>query len=78
VSVTIKPGDFVVAPFGFSDGTCLFCHDGIHTPCIHGGFYGVGTDSVAVFRCIAASCETATLIMARFSTSGLPELRDFV
>jgi len=33
-----KPGDFVVAPFAFSDGTCLFCHDGIHTSCIHGGF----------------------------------------
>jgi threonine dehydrogenase-like Zn-dependent dehydrogenase len=32
---TIKRGDSVVAPFAFSDGNCLFCHDGIHTSCIH-------------------------------------------
>jgi threonine dehydrogenase-like Zn-dependent dehydrogenase len=44
--VTIAPGDFVIAPFAFSDGTCLFCHDGIHTSCIHGGFFGVGTETV--------------------------------
>jgi threonine dehydrogenase-like Zn-dependent dehydrogenase len=43
---TIKRGDFVVAPFAFSDGNCLFCHDGIHTSCIHGGFFGVGMGSV--------------------------------
>jgi hypothetical protein len=43
---TITPGDFVVAPFAFSDGSCLFCHDGIHTSCLHGGFFGVGTDNV--------------------------------
>jgi threonine dehydrogenase-like Zn-dependent dehydrogenase len=43
---TIKRGDFVVAPFAFSDGSCLFCHDGIHTSCIRGGFFGVGADNV--------------------------------
>src|SRR4051812_42213976 len=24
----IKPGDVVVMPFAFSDGTCAFCHEG--------------------------------------------------
>jgi threonine dehydrogenase-like Zn-dependent dehydrogenase len=37
---TIKRGDFVVMPFAFSDGTCAFCHDGLQTSCIHGGFFG--------------------------------------
>src|SRR5438552_18324839 len=37
---TIKPGDFVIMPFAFSDGTCMFCHEGLHTSCIHGGFFG--------------------------------------
>jgi len=37
---TIKPGDFVIMPFAFSDGTCAFCHDGLQTSCIHGGFFG--------------------------------------
>ena len=37
---TIKRGDFVIMPFAFSDGTCAFCHDGLQTSCIHGGFFG--------------------------------------
>jgi threonine dehydrogenase-like Zn-dependent dehydrogenase len=36
----VKVGDIVVAPFAYSDGTCIFCHDGLHTSCIHGGFWG--------------------------------------
>src|SRR6266513_2321960 len=37
---TLKVGDLVVMPFAFSDGTCVFCHEGLHTSCIHGGFFG--------------------------------------
>jgi len=37
---TVKCGDLVVMPFAFSDGTCLFCEDGLQTECIHGGFFG--------------------------------------
>src|SRR3954468_769664 len=36
---TIKRGDLVVMPFAFSDGTCSFCHEGLHTACVHGGFF---------------------------------------
>src|SRR3982751_4088125 len=36
----VKRGDFVIMPFAFSDGTCEFCHDGLQTACIHGGFFG--------------------------------------
>ena len=36
----INRGDFVIMPFAFSDGTCAFCHDGLQTSCIHGGFFG--------------------------------------
>jgi threonine dehydrogenase-like Zn-dependent dehydrogenase len=39
---TMKVGDVVVAPFAYSDGTCVFCHEGLHTSCIHGGFFGTG------------------------------------
>lgn len=42
---TVKQGDVVVMPFAFSDGTCVFCHEGLHTACLHGGFFGVrGSD----------------------------------
>lgn len=37
---TLKKGDFVIAPFAFSDNTCVFCREGFHTSCIHGGWYG--------------------------------------
>ena len=37
---TLAKGDVVVAPFVYSDGTCDFCHDGLHTSCVNGGFWG--------------------------------------
>jgi threonine dehydrogenase-like Zn-dependent dehydrogenase len=40
----IKPGQVVVMPFAFSDGSCLFCEEGLQTACIHGGFFGNGGD----------------------------------
>jgi threonine dehydrogenase-like Zn-dependent dehydrogenase len=38
---TLKAGDLVVAPFVWSDGTCVFCREGLHPSCLHGGRYGV-------------------------------------
>jgi threonine dehydrogenase-like Zn-dependent dehydrogenase len=37
---TLKPGNLVVMPFAWSDGTSEFCRDGLQTSCIHGGFFG--------------------------------------
>jgi hypothetical protein len=37
---TVKVGDLVVMPFAYSDGTCVFCREGLQTSCIHGGFFG--------------------------------------
>src|SRR3954464_7946214 len=34
----IKRGDFVIAPFAFSDGTCPHCRHGITSACANGGF----------------------------------------
>ena len=38
---TLQAGDLVVTPFVWSDGTCTFCRDGLHTSCLHGGRYGL-------------------------------------
>lgn len=35
----LKTGDLVVAPFVWSDNTCDFCREGLHTSCRHGGFW---------------------------------------
>src|SRR3954468_15912853 len=37
---TVARGDLAVAPFLWSDGTCAFCREGLHTSCLHGGRYG--------------------------------------
>jgi len=42
---TLRPGQTVVAPFVWSDGTCDYCREGLQTSCAVGGFWGqVGSD----------------------------------
>jgi threonine dehydrogenase-like Zn-dependent dehydrogenase len=40
---TIRRGQVVVMPFTSSDGTCMFCDEGLPTACVHRGFFGNGT-----------------------------------
>jgi threonine dehydrogenase-like Zn-dependent dehydrogenase len=40
---TIKRGQVVIMPFTDSDGTCMFCEEGLHTACVHRDFFGNGT-----------------------------------
>jgi threonine dehydrogenase-like Zn-dependent dehydrogenase len=37
---TVKTGDLVASPFKWSDGTCVFCRQGLQSECLHGGRYG--------------------------------------
>jgi threonine dehydrogenase-like Zn-dependent dehydrogenase len=41
----IKRGQVVVMPFAYSDGSCLFCEEGLQTACVHGGFFGNGGEA---------------------------------
>ncbi|MET0433856.1 MAG: zinc-dependent alcohol dehydrogenase family protein [Cellulomonas sp.] len=45
---TLRPGQFVVAPFTVSDGTCVHCRNGVPTSCVHGSGWG-GDDAEGVF-----------------------------
>lgn len=38
--VTLKSGDFVIAPFALSDNTCVHCKNGVHTSCARGAWWG--------------------------------------
>ena len=38
----VKRGDLVLSPFLWSDGTCVFCREGLQSECLHGGRYGWG------------------------------------
>src|SRR5438552_10320892 len=37
---TVETGDLVVSPFLWSDSSCVFCREGLHSECLHGGRYG--------------------------------------
>lgn len=37
---TLRPGNFVIAPFVVSDGTCANCRNGMTTSCLHGCGWG--------------------------------------
>ena len=39
---SVHRGDFVIAPFAWSDNTCEFCREGLQTSCLHGGFWNAG------------------------------------
>jgi threonine dehydrogenase-like Zn-dependent dehydrogenase len=39
---TIRTGDLVISPFLWSDGSCVFCREGLQSACLHGGRYGFG------------------------------------
>ena len=58
---TVKRGDVVVMPFAFSDGTCVFCHEGLPTACIHVGFFGYGGTDGAQAEAIRIPYADGTL-----------------
>lgn len=37
---TVRPGDFVISPFTWSDNSCPHCLAGVHTACANGGGFG--------------------------------------
>jgi threonine dehydrogenase-like Zn-dependent dehydrogenase len=41
---TIRRGQVVIMPFVNSDGSCLFCDEGLQSACVHRGFFGNGGD----------------------------------
>lgn len=58
---TVKRGDFVIMPFAFSDGTCEFCHEGLHTACTQGGFFGIGQVGGAQAEAVRVPLADGTL-----------------
>jgi threonine dehydrogenase-like Zn-dependent dehydrogenase len=66
---TVKKGDRVLAPFTFSDGSCEFCHDGLQTSCMHGGFWGAKNDGGQA-EAIRAPFADATLVALPESVEG--------
>src|SRR5262249_29269579 len=62
---TIKRGDFVIIPLACSDGTCVFCQDGLQTSCIHGGFFGTTEVAGAQAEAVRIPLADGTLFSLR-------------
>ena len=60
---TLKVGDVVVMPFAFSDGACVFCQEGLHTSCIHGGFFGTVEVAGAQAEAVRVPQADGTLVV---------------
>jgi len=66
---TLKVGDVVVMPFAYSDGTCVFCHEGLHTSCIRGGFFGTGDVGGAQAEAVRVPQADGTLVVLPVGTN---------
>ena len=58
---TVTAGDLVIAPFMWSDGTCDFCSEGLHTSCRHGGAWG-NEDNGAQAEAVRVPWADGTLV----------------
>ncbi|TCC23823.1 zinc-binding dehydrogenase [Kribbella speibonae] len=61
---TVKAGDFVTAPFAWSDGTCDFCREGLQTSCRHGGFWNAGEVGGGQAEAVRVPLADGTLVAA--------------
>lgn len=59
---TLRAGDFVIGPFAWSDGTCEFCREGLHTSCLHGGFWGADGVGGAQAEALRVPLADGTLV----------------
>ncbi len=58
---TLRPGQRVIAPFAFSDGTCDYCRAGLQTSCRAGGYWG-GQDDGGQGEAVRAPLADGTLV----------------
>jgi len=53
----------VVMPFAYSDGTCVFCRQGLHSSCVRGGFFGLGKVGGAQAEAVRVPLADSTLVV---------------
>ncbi|HEU0129830.1 MAG TPA: zinc-dependent alcohol dehydrogenase family protein [Mycobacteriales bacterium] len=70
----VRPGDRVLAPFSFSDGTCEFCAKGVHTSCLNGGYWGGDVNDGGQGEAVRVPQADGTLVVVPESVSNDPAL----
>jgi threonine dehydrogenase-like Zn-dependent dehydrogenase len=71
----VAVGDFVIAPFVASDGTCDFCLEGLQTSCRNGGHWGGTEDGgQGEFARVPQASGTLVVVPAGFDEKLIPSL----
>jgi threonine dehydrogenase-like Zn-dependent dehydrogenase len=71
----LATGDFVIAPFVASDGTCDFCLEGLQTSCRHGAHWGGEDDGGQGERVrVPQASGTLVVVPAGFDEALIPSL----
>lgn len=73
---TVRPGQFVIAPFVYSDGSCVHCQNGIHTSCSSGGVFGAGPSRSTGRPVDGCQAEYVTIPQADGTLVGTDEVPD--
>jgi threonine dehydrogenase-like Zn-dependent dehydrogenase len=60
---SMKAGDLVLMPFAYSDGSCTFCHEGLQTSCVQGGFFGIAGMNGAQAEALRVPLADGTLFV---------------
>lgn len=58
----LTPGDVVIAPFTYSDGTCPACQHGFQSNCVRGGAFGNGTTDGGQGEIVRVPFAATTLV----------------
>jgi threonine dehydrogenase-like Zn-dependent dehydrogenase len=69
---TVRAGDFVIAPFVISDGTCAHCRNGMTTSCAHGTSWGARDEHG--FKVDACQGELARVPLADGTLVATPDM----
>jgi threonine dehydrogenase-like Zn-dependent dehydrogenase len=67
---SVKPGDHVLAPFAYSDGTCEFCQKGVHTSCLNGGYWGGDSEDGGQAEAVRSPQADGTLVKIPSDVTG--------
>jgi threonine dehydrogenase-like Zn-dependent dehydrogenase len=67
---SVKPGDHVLAPFAYSDGTCEYCQIGVHTSCVNGGYWGGDSEDGGQGEAVRAPQADGTLVKIPSDVTG--------
>lgn len=61
---SLRVGDWVIAPFRYSDGTCDYCHEGLESSCRNGGFWSREEQCGGQAEFVRVPYADATLVAA--------------